>query len=90
MGSRFRLTLLLLTTILSVNLPPAGPPGNTPINANLVPVVACPDPECGGKGRRQSDRYYLCGTCGEFFYYCTACFSHFTEDQVTSHNHTPS
>ena len=90
MGSRSGLALLLLTTLLSVNLPPAGPPGNPPLDATLLPVVACPVPGCSGNGRRQSGKYYLCGTCGGFFYYCTACESYFTDNDVARHDHNPS
>lgn len=65
MGLRMRLTLLMLTAILSDNYPPAVPPGNGPgVPKNDVEVVRCP--KCKKETDVESDGLYFCRCRGWF------------------------
>lgn len=85
MSTSRRLALLMLTA-LSVMGPSNRVPGSDPMRLVPARTVPCPKPNCG-KGRRQEDNIYKCGTCGDFFNYCRLDKSYFPNSEAAHHQH---
>jgi hypothetical protein len=68
MGTRPRLTLLMLTALFAVMNPPGRPPGDTP--PKPAPMIRCNYKNCRGMGELQRGCRYVCDEHGHTFYYC--------------------
>ena len=85
MGTRLRLTLLMLTALFGVVNPPGRSPGfKPPKSARMIP---CEYSNCLGMGAWQSKYRYRCDEHGHTFYYCYIDQLYLTQQQAAGHRH---
>ena len=85
MGTRPRLTLLMLIALFGVMNPPSRPPGfKPPKSARMIP---CSHQNCRGMGEWQSKYRYLCDEHDHTFYYCYIHKDYLTQEQAAGHQH---
>ena len=92
MVTHMRRTLLMLTALLGVNIPPGKPPGHgqvqpKPAPATIPPDGLCPYPDCQGEGSWRKELVYRCDTCNRPFYYCIGCGSFYQRGKEGEHKH---
>jgi hypothetical protein len=85
MGTRLRLTLLMLTTLPDVMGPPNRPAGRKS-KASHARTVPC-DKWDGGQGILQNGNVYKCDECGKYFNYCTTDGQYFQDSEAAEHMH---